>query len=228
MRIATAGGTPLLHPYGMRPTGYPIFRQDGQTMAKMQFRETDYMKALAEEKRLKALRYAVNTLPERYREAVAYFLSSAEGRAANGFKIPICFIAGKQHDTVSNLFFCQDSAQPTIDASVALVRAKIRQNEQDYVISQMPVVTLPAMDREAALRRLEQYGRVAAYPGKVPVVYFQLETMDDLYLATVPLLPKGDSETHKMFGEVVWRVAHTGEGAYKRFGGLLLPRACAC
>lgn len=225
MLIPAAGGVPLLHPYGMRPMGYPIFRQGGQVMTKMQFRETDYMKALAEEKRLKALRYAVNTLPERYREAVTYFLSDAEALAANGHKIPIYFITGKRGDTMSHLFYCPNGAQQTIDESVALVRAKIRQHERDYVISQMQVVTLPAMDREAALRILEQYGRVAAYPGKVPVVYFQLETMDELYLATVPLLPKGDSQTQKMFGEVVWRVAHTDEGAYKRFGGLLLPRA---
>lgn len=227
MLIPAAGGVPLLHPYGIRPTGYPIFRQDGQVMTKMQFRETDYMKALAEEKRLKALRYAVDTLPERYREAVAHFLTTAEYIAGNGHKISIYFITGKRGDTISNLFHCENGAQPTIDASVAFVRAKIRQEEQDYVISQMQVVTLPAMDRDAALRILDQYGRVAAYPGKVAVVYFQLETMDDLYLATVPLLPKEESETQKMFGEVVWRVAHMEEGAYKRFGGLLLPRARA-
>ncbi len=194
-------------------------------MARMQFPESEYMKAQAEEKRLSVLKYAGNTIPEKYREAVARFLSNAEEYAFNTGKVPIHFIAGKHYGDIPYLFICESGAQQSIDASVAQVLSKIRQHALYYVISQMQVVTLPAMDRDAAVRILEQYGRVSAYPGKLAVVYFQLETKDELYLATVPLLPKGDSATQKMLGDVVWRVAHPEEGAYKRFGGLLLPRA---
>nr|WP_315235539.1 hypothetical protein [uncultured Albidiferax sp.] len=173
------------------------------------------------------LKYDGNSIPEKYQEHVVRFLLNAEEHVSAGGKIPIAFLAGKLNDETDHIHGCKDSAQQTIDVTVAQVRAHARKFSLDYVISQMQVVTLPVMDRDRVLHILEQYGSISAYPQKITVVYFQLETKEDLYLATVPLVPRGSSATQKMFGDVVWRVAHTAEGAYKRFGGLLLPRAHA-
>lgn len=193
-------------------------------MENMQFVDVAVM---AEWERRLVSKYAGNAIPEQYQKHVAQFLLNAEEHVNSGGKLPIAFLASKQNDDTDHIHGCKNGVQQSIDVAVAQVRAHVRKFRLDYVISQMQVVTLPVTDRESVLQILDQYGSISAYPGKVTVVYFQLETKDDLYLATVRLVPKRNSAMQMMLGDVVWRVAHTEEGAYKRFGGVLLPRARA-
>ena len=104
------------------------------------------------------------------------------------------------------------------------IRLAAMELDADFVAVIMEAWSLPEDKARNYQAILDRYGSIAASPYRIDIVTISVETRHGLWLAQMPIKPKGVSKKRRTFGEPNYRLFSEAEG---RFVGLLPVKADA-
>jgi len=108
----------------------------------------------------------------------------------------------------------QTGSEEQKDDSARLIRHIAHRMEADFVFVIMEAWSLRADKLRQASEILERYGSIGASPYRIDVVSFALETRYGMWMAQIPILPKGASKRKRTFGAPDFRHFTEAEGRF--------------
>ncbi len=160
-------------------------------------------------------------IPSSYRSIIDPLIGVARGILESGEQlVPVAFVGNlSTHQTYQVMMNAASDA--TKDNSAELVRYLAKLHEADFIFMIMDAWGLPPEKMHRYREILERYGSVGASPYRVDIVSFSLETRHGLWMAQVPVKPKGVSKKKRTFGEPQFQLFTEAEGRFVR----LLPES---
>jgi len=160
----------------------------------------------------------VSSIPQAYLDTLNPLIQTARNFMEQGQSLhPVAFVGNFTTGVTVPVLFDTSSAEAK-DASSMGIRLAAEKLDADFVAVIMEAWSLPedkARDYQAILNR---YGSIAASPYRVDIVTVSVETHHGLWLAQMPITPKGISKKCRTFCEPQFRLFNEAEG---RFVGLL-------
>ncbi|GAB3644858.1 hypothetical protein [Ramlibacter alkalitolerans] len=151
-------------------------------------------------------------IPKQFQEPVDNALAWAKGLLESGNTVPARFFVGNS-DTGELFEVTIDTVDPDGRArAVHQARLLAAMHHADFVVSVIEAWALPAKDMPRHSDILEQYGSLAAYPGRQDVLAVQLETHEGIFSLQAPIRPKPPSKKKRVLAEVVLLQADAAVG----------------
>jgi hypothetical protein len=143
----------------------------------------------------------MSTIPTAYRNIIDPLVVVARNILEEGEQlVPVAFVGnlttGETHQVMMNAASAQ-----TKDDSAFMIRQLAAIHQADFIFVIMDAWGLPRDKVHRYKEILERYGSIGASPYRIDVVSFSLETRHGLWLAQVPVKPKGVSKKRRTFGE---------------------------
>jgi hypothetical protein len=162
--------------------------------------------------------HAMSALPESYWRIIEPLIDTARGFLEKGESLaPIAFVGAFASQSCVPVLM-QSSSDEAKDQSARAIRAAAEAFDADFIFVVMEAWSLRE-DKVAQMDAiLEKYGSIGASPYAVDIVSMALETRHGVWIAQVPIKPKGMSKKKRTIGTPEFR--HFNEYA-GRFVNLL-------
>lgn len=112
----------------------------------------------------------------------------------------------------------------TKESSAAHARMVAAVIGSDFVITVTEGWCLPENQHPNRDEIIKRYGSIKAYPHRVEIAFFLLETHHNFHFAMVPILSSRLSGKRRQLGEVTWTCLPTVEGRFTAILPALTPR----
>lgn len=156
----------------------------------------------------------MSAMPESYWKIVSPLIAKAKGFLENGETLaPIAFVGSFSSDSAIPVALQSSSIQAK-DNSALAIRLAAETLGADFIFVLMEAWSLrkdKVLQMEAIL---DQYGSIGASPYAVDVVSMALETRHGVWMAEVPIKPKGISKKKRTFETPVFRLFTEFEGRF--------------
>jgi hypothetical protein len=160
----------------------------------------------------------VSTIPQAYLDTLNPLIETARKFMEEGQSLhPVAFVGNFTTGITVPVLFDTSTAEAKDNSSMG-IRQAAQELEADFVAVIMEAWSLPEDKARNYKAILERYGSIAASPYRVDIVTISVETRHGLWLAQMPIKPKGASKKKRTFGEPNYRLFSEAEG---RFVGLL-------
>jgi hypothetical protein len=147
----------------------------------------------------------MSALPERYRSIVEPLVEQSRSKLEAGETLPPMAFVGAFESRQIVPVRLQTESEESKDKAVALVRTAVNAIGADFVF----IVTEAWSLRKDKLRQvdaiMEKYGSIGASPYAVDIVSLAVETRHGVWMAEVPIRPKGISKKKRTFGPPEFR-----------------------
>ncbi len=157
-------------------------------------------------------------IPKSYREVIEPLIAKARDFLEDGQTLsPFAFVGNFSTNQVLPVLI-DTKSEDAKDRSALAIQMAAAQIDADFVFTIMEAWGLPK-DKLPRFREIrDHFGSIANSPYKIDTASFTLETRYGIWVAQVPLTPKGHSKKKRTFGEVTFQFADRAE---ERFAGLL-------
>ena len=160
----------------------------------------------------------MSSIPQAYLDTLDPLIATARKFMEEGQSLhPVAFVGNFTTGITVPVLFDTSSAAAK-DSSSKGIRQAAKDLDADFVAVIMEAWSLPEDKARNYQAILERYGSIAASPYRVDIVTISVETRHGLWLAQMPIKPKGVSKKLRTFGEPKYRLFSEAEG---RFVGLL-------
>lgn len=157
-------------------------------------------------------------IPQAYLEILNPLIAMARKFMEEGQSLhPVAFVGNFTTGMTVPVLFDASSVQAKEESSKE-IRQAAKELDADFVAVIMEAWSLPEDKARNYQAILDRYGSIAASPYRVDIVTISVETHHGLWLAQMPIKPKGKSKKRRTFGEPKYRLFSEAEG---RFVGLL-------
>jgi hypothetical protein len=156
----------------------------------------------------------VSAIPTAYRTLIDPLIGVARGILEGGEQlVPVAFVGNLTAGQTFQVMMSAASEQ-TKDESADLVRHLAVIHDADFVFIVMDAWGLPRDKMPRYREILERYGSIGASPYRIDIVSFTLETRHGLWVAQVPVKPKGISKKKRTFGEPEFELFTDAQGRF--------------
>ena len=156
----------------------------------------------------------MSTMPESYWKIVSPLIAKAKGFLENGEPLaPIAFIGSFSSDLTIPVLLKSSSMEAKDDSAFA-IRSAAATLDADFIFVLMEAWSLrkdKVLQMDAIL---DKYGSIGASPYAVDVVSMALETRHGVWMAEVPIKPKGISKKKRTIGTPEFRHFAEVEGRF--------------
>ena len=160
----------------------------------------------------------MSTIPQAYLDTLNPLVATARKFMEDGQSLhPIAFVGNFTTGLILPVLF-DSSSDEAKDLSSMGIRQTAQELDADFVAVIMEAWSLPEDKARNYKAIIERYGSIGASPYRVDVVTVTVETRHGLWLAQMPIKPKGVSKKRRTFDEPKFRLFTGAEG---RFAGLL-------
>ena len=160
----------------------------------------------------------MSTIPQAYLDTLDPLIATARKFMEEGQSLhPVAFVGNFTTGITVPVLFDTSSSEAK-DGSSMGIRQTAKDLDADFVAVIMEAWSLPEDKARNYQAILERYGSIAASPYRVDIVTISVETRHGLWLAQMPIKPKGVSKKLRTFGEPKYRLFSEAQG---RFVGLL-------
>lgn len=153
-------------------------------------------------------------MPESYWKIVSPLITTAKGFLENGEPLaPIAFIGSFSSDLTIPVLLKSSSMEAKDDSAFA-IRSAAATLDADFIFVLMEAWSLrkdKVLQMDAIL---DKYGSIGASPYAVDVVSMALETRHGVWMAEVPIKPKGISKKKRTIGTPEFRHFTEFEGRF--------------
>ncbi len=147
----------------------------------------------------------MSTMPENYWKIVEPLIATARGFLENGESLsPFAFVGSFSSDTCIPVLL-QSSSIEAKDKSALNIKTAADALDADFIFVLMEAWSLrkdKVLQMEAIL---DKYGSIGASPYAVDIVSMALETRHGVWMAEVPIKPKGVSKKKRTIGTPEFR-----------------------
>jgi len=141
----------------------------------------------------------MSSIPAAYLRIVEPLIETARGFLEEGESlVPFAFVGNLTAQTTVPVMLKAGSEREK-DDSAAMVKQVAAACEADFVFVVMEAWSLRPDQVHRYQELLERYGSIGASPYAVDVATFTLETRHGIWVAQVPIEPKGDSKGKRTF-----------------------------
>lgn len=156
----------------------------------------------------------MSALPEAYLAIVRPLIATARGFLEAGETlVPVAFVGNFAGGQAVPVMLRSDSDAEK-DASAAAIRRAAQQLDADFVFVMMEAWSLRKDKLHKVDEIMERYGSIGASPYAIDVVSMALETCHGVWVAQMPVKPKGASKKKRTFGEPVFQWFTEVEGRF--------------
>lgn len=158
----------------------------------------------------------MSTIPKSYLEVINPLIATARGLLEKGEELaPMAFI-GNFTTRITTPVPIQTGTGEQKDRMADGIRLLAAQMDADFAFILMEAYSLRADKVGRYKEILDEYGSLANCPAswRTDVVSFSLETLHGLWVAQVPVKPKGVSKTKQTFGEPAFKLFTEVEGRF--------------
>jgi hypothetical protein len=142
----------------------------------------------------------VSTIPESYWKFVSPLIAKARGFLENGETLaPIAFVGSFSTDSAIPVLLDSSSIEAK-DGSALAIRLAAETLDADFVFVLMEAWSLRKDKLLQMDAIVDKYGSIGASPFAVDVVTMALETRHGVWMAEVPIKPKGISKKKRTIG----------------------------
>ncbi|MFM8333243.1 MAG: hypothetical protein ACKN9T_16305 [Candidatus Methylumidiphilus sp.] len=163
----------------------------------------------------------MSSIPQAYLDTLTPLVDLAREFLEEGQSLhPVAFVGNFSTGVTIPVLFDTSSSEAKDGSSMGIRLAAV-EVDADFVAMVMEAWSLPENMASRYQAILERYGSIAASPYRVDIVTVTVETRHGLWLAQMPIKPKGQSKKRRTFGQPNFRLFTEAEG---RFVNLLPPR----
>lgn len=163
----------------------------------------------------------MSALPERYRSIVDPLVERARSLLESGESLrPTAYVGAFEAQHIIPVVL-HTGSEETKDNAAALVRTAANALNADFVVIVIEAWSLRKDKMSEVESIMDKYGSIAASPYAVDVVSLAVETRHGIWMAEVPIKPKGISKKKRTFATPQFRHFTEYEG---RFVNLLPPK----
>jgi hypothetical protein len=160
----------------------------------------------------------LSNIPQAYLDTLNPLIATARKFMEEGQSLhPVAFVGNFTTAMTVPVLFDTSSVEAKEGSSQG-IRLAARELDADFVAVIMEAWSLPEDKARNYQAILDRYGSIAASPYRIDIVTISVETRHGLWLAQMPIKPKGKSKNRRTFGEPQFRLFSEAEG---RFVGLL-------
>ncbi len=157
----------------------------------------------------------MSAMPENYWTIISPVIAKAKGFLENGETLtPIAYVGSFASPDLAIPVLLASSSDEAKDSSASAIRMAAETLGADFIFVLMEAWSL----RKDKVRQmdaiLERYGSIGASPYAVDVVSMSLETRHGVWMAEVPIKPKGISKKKRTIGTPEFRHYTEFEGRF--------------
>jgi len=160
----------------------------------------------------------MTAIPSGYRNIIDPLIATARDILERGEPLQHMVFVGNLTTGETAIVPIDTRSEEAKDASADLLRRLAASRQADFVFSIMDSWGLPPNKMSQMDEILERYGSIGASPYRVDIVALLLETRYGMWVAQMPVKPKGPSKRKRTFGVPEFKHYH---GAQGRFADLL-------
>ena len=147
----------------------------------------------------------MSDIPDNYRKIIAPLIEQARSLLENGEALaPIAFVGSFSADLVTPVLL-QSSSVAAKDSSALAIKRAAESLDADYIFVLMEAWSLRKDKLLKMDAILDKYGSIGASPYAVDVISMALETRHGVWMAEVPIKPKGISKKKRTIGTMDFR-----------------------
>ena len=147
----------------------------------------------------------MSAIPEKYWKIISPLISTARGFLENGESLsPFAFVGSFSSDTCIPVLM-QSTSDETKDKSALAIKTDADTLDADFIFVLMEAWSLrkdKVLQMDAIL---DKYGSIGASPYAVDIVSMALETRHGVWMAELPIKPKGISKKKRTIGTPEFR-----------------------
>lgn len=147
---------------------------------------------------------SIAVIPAGYRALLADLVDMAVRLLARGGSVPCSYYIGCSDKRVLQELPIDSGSAQTKHMSATLAQAQAVVLDADFVIVTSESWAMPSEQVHLMDAVLAQYGSVAAYPERVDVAWFYLETREGLFTGTAPISQPLPTRNRRTMGKVTW------------------------
>ena len=153
-------------------------------------------------------------MPKAYQDITAPLIRRARGILERGETlVHMAFVGNLSTGDTRIIPIPADSEQAKDDAA-AMLRHLAHLIQADFVFTIMDAWGLPTDKMHRMQQILDEYGSVGASPYRIDIISLVLETRHGLWVAQMPVKPKGVSKRKKTFAEPAFQLFTEAEGRF--------------
>ena len=162
----------------------------------------------------------MSTLPVAYLQLINPLIDSARGFLEKGEELrPVAFVGNLNPGTALPVMLDSSDSEAK-DASCQAIRLLAEAVDADFIFVMMEAWSLRKDKMSQMDAILARYGSIGACPYRVDIVALSVETCHGLWMAELPIKPKGVSKKRRTFDEPRFRLFKEARGRFTE----LLPR----
>lgn len=159
-------------------------------------------------------------LPDAYLKIIAPLIHTARSFLEKGETLaPVAFV-GNFATGIAIPILLDSADSESKDQSARAVKKVAEEYEADFIFMMMEAWTLRKDKVRETREILDRYGSIGSSPYAVDIIAMTLETLHGVWVAEVPIKPKGVSKKKRTFDEPEFRLYPEIEGRFTD----LLPR----
>ena len=156
----------------------------------------------------------MSAIPENYWKVISPLIATAKGFLENGETLaPIAFVGSFSSGSTTPVLLKSSSIKAKDDSALA-IKIVAETLEADFVFLLMEAWSLRKDKLKQMDAILDKYGSIGASPYAVDVVSMALETRHGVWMAEVPIKPKGNSKKKRTIGVPEFRHFTEYEGRF--------------
>ena len=156
----------------------------------------------------------MSAIPENYQAIVSPLIARARNLLERGESLaPIAFVGSFASDA-SIPVLLQSSSSEAKDSSAWAIQSAGHSLDADYIFIVMEAWSLRKDKVRQMQAILDKYGSIGASPYAVDIVSLALETRHGVWVAELPIKPKGISKKKRTFGTPEFRHFTEYEGRF--------------
>jgi hypothetical protein len=156
----------------------------------------------------------MSTMPESYWKFVSPLIAKAKGFLENGETLaPVAFVGSFSSDSATPVLLNSSSIEAK-DGSALAIRMAAESLNADFIFLLMEAWSLRKDKLLQMDAIVDKYGSIGASPYAVDVVSMALETRHGVWMAEVPIKPKGISKKKRTIGTPEFRHFTEFEGRF--------------
>ena len=156
----------------------------------------------------------MSTIPDNYWKIISPLIATAREFLENGESLsPIAFVGSFSSDTCIPVLL-QSSSMEAKDRSALAIEAAAESLKADFIFILMEAWSLRKDKVSQMDAILDKYGSIGASPYAVDIVSMALETRHGVWMAEVPIKPKGISKKKQTIGQPEFRHFTEVEGRF--------------
>lgn len=156
----------------------------------------------------------MSELPKAYRAIIEPLIETARGILERGEPLSHMAFVGNLTTGETKIVPISAGSEQAKDDAAYMVRHLAHLHQADFVFTIMDTWGLPKDKMHRMRQILDEYGSVGASPYRIDCVSLALETRHGLWVAQLPVKPKGVSKRKKTFGKPKFQLFTEAAGRF--------------